>query len=128
MAKTRTFYYYRFSKLLVNQSINQSLAGRIALLTLLPFSMSELQSAHLLPESIDQAVLRGCYPARTKECSSRLVSQLYCNIYRTRCEDDQEHSRFICISGFYEIVCRRIGQVLNMASLSNDTGMSEPNH
>jgi predicted AAA+ superfamily ATPase len=32
--------------LLVNQSISQSLAGRIAVLTLLPLSIHELQSAH----------------------------------------------------------------------------------
>ena len=48
--------------LLLNESISQSLAGRIALLTLLPFSIEELQEAALLPDNVETLILNGGYP------------------------------------------------------------------
>ena len=42
--------------------ITQSLAGRVALLTLLPFSVGELQSSDLVPSSIEALLFQGMYP------------------------------------------------------------------
>ena len=42
--------------------ITQSLAGRVAMLNLLPFSASELRRADLLPTSMDEALCKGSYP------------------------------------------------------------------
>ncbi len=42
--------------------ITQSLAGRVALLNLLPFTAGELRRAGLLPESLDLAITQGGYP------------------------------------------------------------------
>lgn len=42
--------------------ITQSLAGRVALVNLLPLSVSELRNAALLPSSLDEAVFQGGYP------------------------------------------------------------------
>lgn len=42
--------------------ITQSLAGRVALLNLLPFSASELRHANMLPPSLDEALFKGSYP------------------------------------------------------------------
>jgi hypothetical protein len=36
------------------ESITQSLAGRASMLTLLPFSMAELQAADRAPSSVDE--------------------------------------------------------------------------
>jgi uncharacterized protein len=47
---------------LVTGAVTQSLAGRVALSTLLPFSISELERASLLPATIDEALFRGSYP------------------------------------------------------------------
>ena len=47
----------------LNQSISQSLAGRIALLTLLPLSIEELKHTQLLPQTIDAVLFRGMYPS-----------------------------------------------------------------
>lgn len=47
---------------LLLEKITQSLAGRVALLQLLPFSLSELQTAGLQPVSPETFVLKGGYP------------------------------------------------------------------
>ena len=48
----------------LNQSISQSLAGRIALLFFfLPFSIEELKHTQLLPQTIDAVLFRGMYPS-----------------------------------------------------------------
>ena len=48
---------------LMNEAITQSLAGRVGILTLLPFSIHEL-SAHKLidPDTPESVIFRGCYP------------------------------------------------------------------
>lgn len=46
----------------VMDHITQSLAGRVALLELLPFSHGELRDARRAAETIDAAMLRGSYP------------------------------------------------------------------
>lgn len=43
--------------------ITQSLAGRVGLVQLLPFSLSELAGAGLTSASVDEALWRGAYPA-----------------------------------------------------------------
>ena len=47
---------------LLQQSISQSLAGRVAHLFLLPLSVAELRTADLLPPSDDELMLTGFYP------------------------------------------------------------------
>jgi len=46
----------------LNREISQSLAGRVAHIELLPFSMAELGSAENEPRTLTEAVLRGGYP------------------------------------------------------------------
>ena len=48
--------------ILLNQHIGQTLAGRIALTTLLPFSIEELGSANKLPLTAIEAIFKGFYP------------------------------------------------------------------
>lgn len=43
--------------------IGQSLAGRVGLVELMPLSLPEMQRAVCVPDSIDQLLLRGGYPA-----------------------------------------------------------------
>ena len=44
------------------ESITQSLAGRASMLTLLPFSMAELQAGDRAPASVDELLYRGFFP------------------------------------------------------------------
>lgn len=48
----------------LRSGISQSLAGRVGLVQLLPFSMPELQVAGLLSENLDGLLWRGGYPLR----------------------------------------------------------------
>jgi hypothetical protein len=42
--------------------ISQSLAGRVGMVQLLPFSLDELLKADKLPEDLDEVMFRGLYP------------------------------------------------------------------
>lgn len=44
---------------LMYEKITQTLAGRIALLTLLPLSVNELKNAHLLGNNCEKLLLKG---------------------------------------------------------------------
>jgi len=46
----------------LSSALTQSLAGRVGLLNLLPFSLGELQSAGRLLENLDDLLWRGLYP------------------------------------------------------------------
>lgn len=47
---------------LLMQSISQSLAGRTAILKLLPFSHFEMKEADILPASVNNEIFQGGYP------------------------------------------------------------------
>lgn len=47
---------------LMMRNISQSLAGRVGILSLLPFSISELAKADRLPKSADEWMFNGAYP------------------------------------------------------------------
>src|SRR5579872_1465024 len=47
---------------LMHEKITQTLAGRIALLTLLPLSIEELKMAGILPDDYETALIKGGYP------------------------------------------------------------------
>jgi len=48
----------------LNEAISQSLAGRVAILHLLPLSLEELMMAGI-EKSLDAILYEGCYPRRT---------------------------------------------------------------
>lgn len=113
---------------LTNQAITQSLAGRVALLSLLPLANSELLANNLLDNDLDTAIFKGGYPdifARnippvdfypqyTKTFIERDVRQL---INVTSLSDFQR---------FMRLCAGRIGQILNISSLADDCGISVP--
>jgi len=47
---------------LLMQNISQSLAGRTAILTMLPFSINELTNAGITPPSLNDLIYTGSYP------------------------------------------------------------------
>lgn len=113
---------------LMNQAISQSLAGRIALLTLLPISLQELQEGQLLPEEVDAAIFSGGYPdifARSVE-----PTEFYPHYTKTYVERDvRQLINVVSLSDFQRFMrlcAGRIGQILNVASLADDCGVSVP--
>lgn len=111
---------------LVNQSITQTLAGRISLHTLLPLSCKELSNANMLPENIYSLILKGSYPSVYKpEVESE---RWYLNYFKTYVERDIRDIRqvadLIQFQNFVQLCAGRIGQLLNLSSLASDCGIS----
>lgn len=113
---------------LLMQSISQSLAGRTAILTLAPFSITELEDAHSLPETLDEVMLKGFYPAvYSRDLSS---SEYFPSYVSTYIERDVRLLRNIPDSNaflrFVRLCAARSGQILNYSELSNACGVSVP--
>jgi predicted AAA+ superfamily ATPase len=112
--------------LLVTQAISQSLAGRVALLTLLPLSINELVRAQVMSSTIDEMLFKGSYPGLYTDVVSiedwqRSYNNSYIEQDVRQIQNITDLSRFQI---FMKLCVRRIGQVLNIISLSNDMGMS----
>lgn len=118
---------------LLMQQVSQSLAGRAALLTLYPCSVSEAYGLKSTPRSSPKEVadwiLRGGYP----ELRSRpkLDRKLWCGSYiRLFLERDVRHivnvGDLAAFERFLRLVAIRTGQILNISDLSRDAGISVP--
>ncbi len=113
---------------LVNEVISQSLAGRVAILTLLPLSISELQTVNLLPEKIETVLYRGSYPSLY---ASLTITPFmwYPNYIQTYLERDVRDLKHVIdlstFKRFIQLCAGRIGQTLNIASLASDCGISQ---
>jgi len=107
------------------ESISQSLAGRTALLKLLPFSFEEIGSRY--PGlSNDDYMYRGFYP---RIYDKNLVpSQALADYYTTYVERDLHQIKSIhnlsLFNRFIRLCAGRVGQLLNLSSLASDTGIS----
>ncbi|KKQ12017.1 MAG: hypothetical protein US22_C0005G0006 [candidate division TM6 bacterium GW2011_GWF2_36_6] len=113
---------------LMNQAITQSLAGRVALLTLLPLSIKELKDAKLLTDNSDTSIFNGGYP----DIFSRniLPTEFYPNYTKTYVERDvRQLTNVVSLSDFQKFMrlcAGRIGQILNVSSLADDCNISVP--
>jgi len=111
---------------LLNQAVTQTLAGRIAITTLLPFSVSELTRARLLPKTLERAVFHGGYPRIfTQKVESH---EWYENYLRTYIERDIRQLKNVenldLFKKFIGLCAGRTGQLLNISSLANDCGIT----
>jgi predicted AAA+ superfamily ATPase len=106
--------------------IAQSLAGRVGGVTLLPLSMAELADADLLPGELDELLLRGFYPALyDRDLAPSLMLANYVNTYLERDVRQVQAVRDLAtFQRFLRLCAGRTGQLLNLASLAADTGVS----
>ena len=111
----------------LHEAVSQSLAGRTAVLTLWPFSLPELRHYSKLWEPFD-LIVRGCYPRLHEEGLDR--RRFYNSYLQTYVERDvRALLELRSLSQFHEfllLLAGRTGQLLNLASLSNDVGVSAP--
>ncbi len=113
--------------LLVSEAITQSLAGRIAILTLLPLSLHELEQAGQLPATLDEALFKGSYPALYTEAQSSPLDwyRSYVNSYLERdVRSIKNITDLSLFQKFLKLCAGRVGRLLDLTSLSNDTGIS----
>ncbi|MEI7670001.1 MAG: ATP-binding protein [Pseudomonadota bacterium] len=114
--------------ILLNHGVSQTLAGRVALMTLLPFSLSELRLANALPDTAVKAIFQGFYP---RIYQSHLDVVIFAESYiRTYIERDvRDIKQIIDLSDFQKFMrlcAARIGQLLNINSLATEAGISVP--
>ena len=106
--------------------VTQSLAGRVALVPLLPFSLGELAAAGQAPERIEQLLFCGLYPPLWDRSLDAAV--WYGNYVRTYLERDVRQMVNVRDLGtfqrFIRMCAARTGQLLNLTSLATDCGVS----
>ncbi len=109
------------------QNISQSLAGRTAILKLLPFSISEL-SQMKLTESLNQHIQEGFYPGVHDRKIDPVIA--YKNYFETYIERDLRQviqiQNLRLFRKFVKLCAGRIGQLFSASSLANETGVSVP--
>lgn len=108
------------------QSITQSLAGRASLLTLLPFSMAELQAGDRAPASVDELLYAGLFPPiYDRPIEPSIWLQDYVGTYLERDVRQILNIQDLAIfQRFIQLCAGRIGQLVNLSSLASDTGIS----
>lgn len=108
------------------QSINQSLAGRTSIMTLLPFSLGELQSSGRAPGSVNELLFSGLFPpVHDRPVAPSVWIQDYISTYLERDVRNilniQDLSAF---QRFVQLCAGRVGQLLNVSSLAADAGIT----
>lgn len=111
---------------LLNQHISQSLAGRVAILNLMPLSFIELRQHGFIAGKYEKLLYKGFYP-RLYDRNIEPVD-FYPNYIQTYIERDvrllQNIHDLTLFIRFLKLCAGRIGQLLNLNSLANDCGVS----
>lgn len=109
-------------------SITQSLAGRVAIFKLFPFDFQELKSVDWLKEKYTDVMIKGFYPAiYDRDIEPNIFYSNYLQTYIQR-----DVSELIAIKDmhsfnrFLALCATRAGQLLNLNSLANECGISQP--
>ena len=109
---------------LLTERITQSLAGRAAILELLPCTLDELSLSN---ESIYDVLWKGFYPGiHSQEIDPNIFYKSYLNTYVER--DLRSLSSLHDLSKFrtfLQLAAGRVGQLVNMTLLGNDCGIDQ---
>jgi len=109
----------------LHEAVSQSLAGRTALLTLLPFSMAELIGSGVSRDKNDW-LHTGFLPRVNQDKIS--PSRAYADYFRTYVERDvrqmMEIRNLNLFGNFLRLLAGRTGQILNLNGLSGEVGVS----
>src|ERR1700733_4745816 len=109
----------------LNAAISQSLAGRVAILHLLPLSLEELMMAGI-EKSVDVTLYEGCYPR--VHANHLNPTKTYASYVRTYIERDirmilQVHNLDL-FQKFMMLAASRVGQIFNKDNLAGEVGVS----
>ncbi|PIU31543.1 MAG: AAA family ATPase [Syntrophobacteraceae bacterium CG07_land_8_20_14_0_80_61_8] len=106
--------------------ITQSLAGRVCMVQLLPFSLGELQAEGRLPADLDELMFRGLYPPLyDRDITPGDWCAGYVNTYVER--DVRQLSRITDLVAFRtlaQLAALRTGQVLVTSTLARDAKLN----
>lgn len=110
----------------LKKAVAQSLAGRTAIIQMLPLSLEELKNAGIVLER-DVQLVAGCMPFLFKEKghSPEVFYKSYIDTYLERdvagIQSVQDMTKFMI---FLKLLAGRIGQIVNNSSLAVDVGVS----
>jgi predicted AAA+ superfamily ATPase len=111
---------------LLMQKITQSLAGRVALFVLLPFSLQELKDGGISFEKFQEYIIKGSYP-RIYDYGLQ-ASDWYPNYISTYIERDVRQISNIGdlaqFRMFMKMCAGAVGQMVNFSSIGNSIGVS----
>ncbi len=106
--------------------ITQSLAGRVALIPLLPFALSELQAGKVAPKTLSDLLFRGLYPPIYD--GPQKAGIWYGNYMRTYIERDVRQVIGVrdlsAFQRFVRMCAGRTGQLTNLSALASDCGVT----
>src|SRR5690606_12193660 len=106
-------------------AVSQSLAGRTAILHLLPLSIKELENGGIVFDSFEEYVFNGFLP-RIHDQKQR-PQAAYSSYYQTYVERDVRQLIQLKDSSLFEkfmkLLAGRAGQILDSNSLGNDVGV-----
>lgn len=110
------------------QSITQSLAGRVGLFKLLPFDYQELQATSWLSDDYAVNLQKGFYPAiYDRDIPSKVFYSNYIQTYVERDLSELIQVKDLKLFRNFIFLCAaRSGQLLNLNSLANECGITQP--
>ncbi len=107
-------------------SVTQTLAGRVAMLPLLPFTLGELQAARKAPPSVEVLLFQGLYPPIYDRGLDAGI--WYGNYVATYVERDVRQMVNVrdlsTFQRFVRMCAARTAQLLNLSGLAADCGVS----
>lgn len=111
----------------ISNAISQSLAGRTAIIKLLPLSLDELEGL-VKTHDYCELIFKGFYPKLHNEGLS--PHNFFMNYFETYVQRDVRQLSQIeniqLFEKFIRLLAGRIGQLINYNSLANDLGVSQP--
>jgi len=107
-------------------NLTQTLAGRVGMVQLLPFSLQEMQRGEIAIHDLDDLMWRGMYPpVHDRQLAPE---QWFANYLVTYVERDVrqliEVKNLSLFQRFIKLCAARCGQLLNLSSLASDCGVS----
>lgn len=110
----------------LSAGISQSLAGRVGRVELLPLSLAEMKGVGCIPETLDQLLLNGGYPAIYSR--DLAPADWYANYVATYLERDVrqllEVRDLTLFQRFIKMCAARSGQSLNLSAIGADCGVT----
>ena len=118
------------SQFRLRKNMSDSMAGRAAFFTLLPFSMKELKDAGKLPDTAHELFFAGEYPPLYDDRKHYIPYDWYENYIDTYLERDVKDlinvSNLSTFKKFIQICALYSGQMLSMESIAKTVGVSSP--
>ena len=108
------------------ETLGQSLAGRTAILRLLPLTIKELYNHYKIYNSLEEYLYTGFYPrVYDQQLNPTEASSFYLSTYVERDIRSLINIKdYLLFERFLKVCASRTGQLLNMTSIGNDCGLS----